>query len=85
MNVAHSGRSVKSVIPRSCVGGMEVGTGPRGRIDSCDSLSQWERSDLGKDMRRLGLSYGEIMDLIPIRKSTMATWCRGVKVSSIGR
>jgi len=44
-------------------------------------LSQWERSELGKDLRRLGLSYGEIMDLIPVKKSTLATWCRDVRLS----
>lgn len=36
---------------------------------------------MGKDLRRLGLSYGEIMDLIPVRKSTLATWCRDVKLT----
>ena len=29
----------------------------------------------------MGLSYGEVMDLIPVKKSTLATWCRGVKLS----
>ncbi|MGH8952580.1 MAG: hypothetical protein ACRDX9_14305, partial [Acidimicrobiia bacterium] len=32
-------------------------------------------------LRRLGLSYGEVMDLIPVKKSTLATWCREVKLS----
>jgi len=36
---------------------------------------------LGKDLRRLGLSYGEVMDLIPVKKSTLATWCRDVKLT----
>jgi hypothetical protein len=36
---------------------------------------------LGKDLRRLGLSYGEIMDLIPVKKSTLATWCREVRLT----
>jgi hypothetical protein len=36
---------------------------------------------LGKGLRRLGLSYGEIMDLIPVKKSTLATWCRDVKLT----
>ncbi|MGH8952560.1 MAG: hypothetical protein ACRDX9_14175, partial [Acidimicrobiia bacterium] len=60
---------------------MEVGTEFRDRIDSWDKLSRWERSELGKDLRRLGLSYGEVMDLIPVKKSTLATWCREVKLS----
>ncbi|HVR78910.1 MAG TPA: hypothetical protein VMS99_11020 [Acidimicrobiia bacterium] len=62
---------------------MEVGTEFRVRIDSWDSLSRWERSELGKDLRQLGLSYGEIMDLIPVKKSTLATWCREVKLSEV--
>jgi metal-sulfur cluster biosynthetic enzyme len=60
---------------------MEVGAEFQVRIDSWDSLSRWERSELGKDLRRLGLSYGEVMDLIPVKKSTLATWCREVKPS----
>jgi hypothetical protein len=60
---------------------MEVGNEFRARIDSWESLSRWERSELGKDLRRLGLSYGEIMDLIPVKKSTLATWCREVKLT----
>jgi hypothetical protein len=60
---------------------MEVGTEFQARIDSWGGLSQWERSELGKDLRRLGLSYGEIMDLIPVKKSTLATWCREVRLT----
>jgi hypothetical protein len=60
---------------------MEVGAELRVRIDSWDALSRWERSELGKDLRRVGLSYGEVMDLIPVKKSTLATWCRDVKLS----
>ncbi|MEA2002015.1 MAG: hypothetical protein U9N84_09065, partial [Actinomycetota bacterium] len=45
------------------------------------TLSRWEKSELGKDLRRLGLSYGEIMDLIPVKKSTLATWCRDVDLT----
>ena len=51
------------------------------RIDRWDSLSRWERSELGKDLRRSGLSYGEIMELIPVKKSTLATWCRDVALT----
>ena len=60
---------------------MEVGTVLQDRIDSWDRLSQWERSELGKYVRRLALSYGEIMELIPVKKSTLATWCREVKLT----
>jgi len=51
------------------------------RIEAWDRSSRWERSELGKDLRRLGLSYGEIMDLIPVKNSTLATWCREVKLT----
>lgn len=60
---------------------MEVGAEFRERIASWETLSRWERSELGKDLRSLGLSYGEIMDLIPVKKSTLATWCRDVKLT----
>ena len=62
---------------------MTVGAAFRERIGSWDTLSRWERSELGKDLRRLGLSYGEIMDLIPVKKSTLATWCREVKLTEV--
>jgi len=61
---------------------MEVGTEFQVRIDSWDTLSRWERSELGKDLRWFGLSYGEIMDLIPVKKSTLATWCRDVRLTA---
>ena len=51
------------------------------RVETYQASSQWERSELGRDLRRLGLSYGEIMDLIPVKKSTLATWCRQVKLT----
>ena len=41
-------------------------------------MSRWEKSQLGKELRLLGLSYGEIMELIPVKKSTLATWCRDI-------
>jgi hypothetical protein len=60
---------------------MEVGTEIRGRIASWNTLSRWDRAELGRDLRRLGLSYGEVMDLIPVKKATLATWCRDVKLT----
>lgn len=51
------------------------------RVENWESLSRWEKSELGKDLRRLGLSYGEIMGLVPVKKSTLATWCRDVKLT----
>jgi hypothetical protein len=60
---------------------MELGSEFRSRIEEWEGLSRWERSELGKDLRRLGLSYGEIMVLIPVKKSTLATWCREVRLT----
>ncbi|MGH8946737.1 MAG: hypothetical protein ACRDVL_11390 [Acidimicrobiia bacterium] len=51
------------------------------RVGEWESMSRWERSELGRELRRLGLSYGEIMELIPVKKSTPATWCRDVKLT----
>jgi hypothetical protein len=53
------------------------------RVRSWDRMSRWERSELGRDLRRLGMSYGEIMDLIPVKKSTLATWCRDVPLTEL--
>ncbi len=49
--------------------------------DRWDDLSRWERAELGRSLRRIGLSYGEIMDLIPVPKGTLAGWCRDVPLS----
>ena len=51
------------------------------RVKGYQTLSRWEKSELGRDLRRLGLSYGEIMELIDVKKSTLATWCRDVKLT----
>lgn len=37
---------------------------------------------MGRDLRRQGLSYGEIMELIPVKKSTLATWSNSVRLSA---
>ena len=52
------------------------------RVGTWESLSRWEKSELGKDLRHLGLSYGEIMELIPVKKSTLAAWCRDVRLTT---
>jgi transposase len=46
-----------------------------------EGLSRWERSEVARDLRRLGLSYGEIRELIDVKKSTLATWCRDIALS----
>lgn len=51
------------------------------RVREFERYSRWERSELGRELRRLGLSYGEIMELVPVKKSTLATWCRDVELT----
>lgn len=52
------------------------------RVREWPTLSRWERSELGRELRRSGLSYGEIMDMIPVKKSTLSTWCRDVELTA---
>jgi len=46
-----------------------------GRVDS---LSQWERAELGRALRRAGWTYAEIAEVVPAAKSTIAGWCREI-------
>lgn len=46
-----------------------------------NELHRWERSELGKALRRLGLTYGEIREIIPVPKGTLSNWCRSVELS----
>jgi hypothetical protein len=47
-----------------------------------DRLSAWERAELGRALRRLGWTYGEIRELVPVPKGTLAGWCREVTLSA---
>jgi hypothetical protein len=60
---------------------MELGGDFLERVRTYQSLSRRDRAELGRELRRLGLSYGEIMELIPVKKSTLATWCRDVELT----
>ncbi len=44
-------------------------------------LHRWERKQLGLALRRLGLTYTEIQDVIPVAKSTLSNWSRAVTLS----
>jgi hypothetical protein len=50
-------------------------------IERWDELNQQGRSQLGKALRRLGLTYGEIRELIPVPKGTLSYWCRDIRLS----
>jgi hypothetical protein len=81
--IRHQGTSQPFLVTDdSYVGLMELEVAVLERVRAYKSLSRWERSELGKDLRRQGLSYGEIMDLIPVKKSTLATWCRDVDLTT---
>ncbi|MCP4222304.1 MAG: hypothetical protein GY773_03045, partial [Actinomycetia bacterium] len=53
----------------------------KGPIEQFGSLGQWDRAELGRSLRRLGLSYGEIRELSSVRKGTLACWCRESRMS----
>lgn len=50
-------------------------------ISRFDQLGKWDRAELGRQLRRLGLSYGEIKELIDVPKGTLAGWCRDVPLT----
>jgi hypothetical protein len=45
------------------------------------SMSRWERSELGRELRRHGWTYSEIGAIIPAAKSTIAGWCRNIDLT----
>jgi len=47
-----------------------------------EDLTRWERAELGRALRRLGWSYGEIRDLVPVPKGTLSNWCRDILLSA---
>jgi len=47
------------------------------------ALARSERVDLARAFRLLGWSYREVQDLIPVPKSTLSGWCRGIELSDV--
>ncbi|MCP3998876.1 MAG: hypothetical protein GY722_27985 [bacterium] len=47
-----------------------------------NELHRWERSELGKALCRLGLSYREIQILVPVPKGTLSRWRQEVTLTS---
>ena len=60
---------------------MEIPGEMAAAIEEYSHLGRWDRAELGRALRRHGLSYGEIMDLIPVPKGTLAYWCRDIQLS----
>ena len=46
-----------------------------------EELTRWERAEVGRALRRLGWSFAEIRDLIPVPKSTLSGWCSSVQLT----
>ena len=65
--------------------GIEVPQGLESRITSWHLLSRWERLEVGRDLGRLGRSYGEIRQLVDVTNSTQATCCRFIARSDTRR
>lgn len=51
------------------------------RARNWGELHRWERRNLGRDLRRIGLTYQEIQSLIPVPKSTLSSWVRDVELT----
>jgi len=51
------------------------------RLARWDELSRWERSEIGRALRRDGWSYGEIREVIDVPKGTLAGWCRDIRLT----
>ncbi|HJQ94358.1 MAG TPA: hypothetical protein VJ935_01440, partial [Acidimicrobiia bacterium] len=45
------------------------------------SLTRWERAELGRRLRRMGWTYSEIMEVLPVVKGTLAGWCHEIRLS----
>ncbi|MGQ0849752.1 MAG: hypothetical protein ACT4OP_11655 [Actinomycetota bacterium] len=45
------------------------------------TLTRWERAELGRRLRRNGWTYGEIMDVLPIGRGTLAGWCKEIRLT----
>ncbi|MBT8165467.1 MAG: hypothetical protein KJP22_07915 [Acidimicrobiia bacterium] len=61
---------------------MEIPEDLGARIATFEKLGRWDRAELGRSLRCLGLSYGEIMEIIPVPKGTLAGWCRDIRLST---
>jgi len=51
------------------------------RAGCWEALSRWEGAELGRDLRRLGWTYSEVMAVIPVPKGTLAGWCRDIRLT----
>lgn len=61
--------------------GPEIEADVSAQLERVDHLSQWERAELGRTLRRAGWTYAEIGSVIPAAKSTIAGWCREITLT----
>jgi hypothetical protein len=45
------------------------------------SLTRWERAELGRRLRQAGWIYGEMMEALPVGKGILAGWCKGIRLT----
>ncbi len=60
---------------------MEVPPDIAAPISEWGQLSRWERAEVGRALRRLGWSYGEVTAVLPVPKGTLAGWCRDIRLT----
>ncbi|HJU81829.1 MAG TPA: hypothetical protein VJ796_08785 [Acidimicrobiia bacterium] len=46
-----------------------------------DRLTRWERAELGRRLRRDGWTYSEIMEVLPVGKGSLSSWCQGIRLT----
>ena len=54
---------------------------PLEAIERWAALPRWERTEVGRALRRLGWSYGEVREVIDVPKATFAEWCREIRLT----
>ena len=70
-------------LPLLNIGGMDIHI-PSELVQQAErwtELKLWERRELGRGLRKLGLTFAEIRDMIPISKSTLSGWCRDIDMT----
>jgi hypothetical protein len=55
------------------------------QIGRWNDLKQWERREIGQELRRSGLTYREIASVIPVAKGTLSGWCRDLQLAPAQR
>lgn len=51
-----------------------------GSLDTCSK--RWQLKEKARELRSQGFSYSEILNEIPVSKSTISLWCRDIPLSA---